>query len=168
MFPERIETERLVCRKPVTADGNPWARIMQAPEIDEAAWPAHQRTPDRIRAVAGRTIGHWDAHGFGAWTVLEGDEVVGRVGLAISLKEGTPAVEVGWWIEASRWGRGYATEIAARAVELGRDELGLATIHAWTTPANVASQRIMAKLGLEHAGNAMFAGLPHLVFTRDL
>src|SRR5687768_12440674 len=112
-FPDRVETERLVARKPVLADGPAWARIMSAPEIDEAAWPAAQRTPSRIRAAAARTIAHWDAHGFGAWSVLEAgsDAVVGRVGLGHAIKEGAGVVEVGWWIDAACWGRGYATEI---------------------------------------------------------
>ena len=57
-------------------------------------------------------------------------------------------VEIGWMLRRAVWGRGYATE-AGRAV---RDEaferLGLADIVAVHHPANVASGRVMEKLGM--------------------
>jgi RimJ/RimL family protein N-acetyltransferase len=58
------------------------------------------------------------------------------------------AIEIGWMLTPSAWGRGYATE-AARAI---RDEaferLALDSLLAGYHPENTASGRIMEKLGM--------------------
>ena len=62
----------------------------------------------------------------------------------------TPCVEAAWRLaEPYRWGKGYATEAARlRSLDFGFDALGLDEILAWTTPANMPSQRVMQRLGM--------------------
>lgn len=62
----------------------------------------------------------------------------------------TPCVEIGWRLAAPFWGRGYAPEAAAAALEHGFDTRGAGEIVSFTVPANDRSRRVMEKLGLHH------------------
>ena len=75
---------------------------------------------------------------------------IGAVGLSRVRFEApfTPAVEVAWRLHRHYWGRGYATEAARAAIDDGFARIGLHEIVALTTLRNLASQRVMEKLGM--------------------
>jgi len=56
--------------------------------------------------------------------------------------------EIGWIIHPDVQGRGLATEGAGEMLRLGFDELGLHRIVAGCDPRNVASLRVMERLGM--------------------
>lgn len=58
-------------------------------------------------------------------------------------------IEIGWMLTPSAWGQGYATEAAKAIRDEAFDRLGLDSIVAVYHPMNVASGRIMEKLGME-------------------
>ena len=62
------------------------------------------------------------------------------------------------------WGRGLATGIAQACVRIGFEQLGLRSIVAITTPANLTSQRVMTTAGLVYERDIVHAGVPHLLF----
>jgi RimJ/RimL family protein N-acetyltransferase len=49
-------------------------------------------------------------------------------------------------------------------VRIGFERLRLASLVAITTPANVRSQRVMAKAGLVYERDIVHAGVPHVLF----
>ena len=63
--------------------------------------------------------------------------------------------EIGWSIHPDVQGRGLATEGAAEMLRLGFDESGLHRIVAGSDPRNVASIRVMERLGMHR--EALFA-----------
>lgn len=72
--------------------------------------------------------------------------------------DGGPEVEVGYHLGKPWWGQGYATELAAGCVRYGFAQLGLLRIAGVTFPENVASQRVLTKVGLRHEGRGTFFG----------
>lgn len=60
--------------------------------------------------------------------------------------------ELGYAIRHDRWGKGYATEISAIMLDYGFTSLGLHRVQAACGPDNTASQRVLAKLGLQYEG----------------
>jgi RimJ/RimL family protein N-acetyltransferase len=91
---------------------------------------------------------HWDEHGFGSLGIewAESGELIGRTGPAFhSLWPHDP--EVGWGVDPAWWGRGIATEAGAAVMAWALGDLGFARVVSITTEANVASRRVMAKLG---------------------
>jgi RimJ/RimL family protein N-acetyltransferase len=60
----------------------------------------------------------------------------------------TPAVEVAWRLHRNYWGFGYATEAARAAIDDGFARIGLQEIVAITVLGNIASQRVMERLGM--------------------
>ncbi|MCP4640547.1 MAG: GNAT family N-acetyltransferase [bacterium] len=60
--------------------------------------------------------------------------------------EGSP-VEISYDIVRDCWGNGYATEAAARLIRHGFEDMDLPEIIAVVNPLNVASARVVEKLG---------------------
>jgi RimJ/RimL family protein N-acetyltransferase len=67
--------------------------------------------------------------------------------------------EFGYWLYRSFWGRGYATEAAARLVRHAFEDLGQASVHAGWFHDNPASGHVLAKLGARHNGSKMLDSL---------
>ena len=87
-----------------------------------------------------------------AITMLKEGDLCGAVGLSIA-----PAhrrAELGYWIGIPYWRRGFATEAASAAVAFGFNTLGLHRIHASHFAGNVASQRVLEKIGMRHEGRS--------------
>lgn len=146
-----IRTERLVLHRWRAEDLQPFAAMNADPAVVEFLPSALTR--DESDAMVRRVEAHFDAHGFGFWAVSTAEqEFVGLVGLAVVSFEApfTPAVEVGWRLAKSQWGKGYATEAGRAAVDYGFEQLGLEEIVSFTVPANVRSRAVMERLGMTH------------------
>ena len=75
-------------------------------------------------------------------------QLVGSCGLG---RRPSGAVEMGYWIARSHWGRGLATEACTALIEIART-LGLARLEASHFVDNPASARVLEKLGFESTG----------------
>ena len=53
--------------------------------------------------------------------------------------------EVGYFLDKSRWNKGFATEAANTSIQFGFDQCGLDHIIALVHPENVASRRVIDK-----------------------
>lgn len=60
--------------------------------------------------------------------------------------------EIAYQLRRDLWGRGFATEVAARLLEFGFEGLGLHRIFATCRPANVASWRVLEHVGMRREG----------------
>jgi RimJ/RimL family protein N-acetyltransferase len=145
-----IRTPRLLLRAWRDDDLDAFAAMSADPEVMRHLWPIEDRAASDAMAAAIR--GHFDRHGFGFWAV-EAPGVapfVGFAGLAVVAYDApfTPAVEIGWRLARPHWGKGFATEAAAAALDQGFGPLGLAEIVAFTVPANRRSERVMQRLGM--------------------
>lgn len=60
----------------------------------------------------------------------------------------TPAVEIGWRLARSAWGKGYATEAARRALRFAFEDRGLDEVVSFTSAGNLRSQAVMERIGM--------------------
>ena len=74
--------------------------------------------------------------------------LVGSCGLG---RRPSGAVEMGYWIARTDWGRGFATEACSALVEMAR-ALGLPSLEGSHFIDNPASARVLEKLGFESLG----------------
>jgi RimJ/RimL family protein N-acetyltransferase len=148
----RLQSERLLLRPWRDADLAPFAALNADAEVMRH-FPSTLSTTQSDQ-FAQRVGKHIVEHGWGLWAVevRGGSPFVGFVGLARPsfTAHFTPAVEVGWRLARTAWGRGYATEAARAAVDYGFDRLALAEIVSFTTTTNRPSRRVMEKLGMSH------------------
>jgi RimJ/RimL family protein N-acetyltransferase len=115
-----------------------------------------------------RNVRHWEMYGFGIWILRErdGTDAIGRAVLRHLPVDGVDEIEVGYAFFPRFWGRGLATEVTAACLGLARERLRLTQIVAITTPANVASQRVLIKSGLTYERDIMHDGSLWSLFRR--
>jgi [ribosomal protein S5]-alanine N-acetyltransferase len=124
------------------------------------------RSPDEVASGIAAQASHWDAHGFGYWMFFDGASgaPVARGGLSRAHVGGRHEVEVGWAVTPRRWGEGLATELGAAAVAVAFGPLALPDVVAYTLPDNLASRRVMEKLGFVYERDVMHAALAHVLY----
>lgn len=153
-----LSTSRLLLRPWRDQDLDAFAAMSADPLVMQFLLPCAGRAASD--ALAGRFRAHLAEHGFGLWAV-EAPGVspfIGIVGLAVVgfTAQFTPAVEIGWRLARAYWGQGYATEAAAAALDAGFRQFGLHEIVAFTVPANLRSQAVMRRLGMQRAEHGDF------------
>lgn len=79
------------------------------------------------------------------------------------LPEVMPAVEIGWRLDPERWGQGLATEGARALLDHGFAHMELTEILSIYEPDNIASGRVMEKLGMTFSRDTL-----HPYFARPL
>ena len=125
------------------------------------------RTDERTREFFETNVRHWDDHRFGLWVFRDMERAfVGRGGLRHAQVGGRDEVELAYALMPDFWGRGLATEMARTVLRIGFDQLGLGEIVAFAPTANLASQRVMEKVGLAFERQLVHGGLglPHVLY----
>ena len=147
-----IRTERLVLRRWLQRDREPFAAMNADPEV-MAHFPA-PLTREESDALVDRIEAGFAEHGFGLWAleVRSTGAFIGFTGLAVPSFEAafTPAVEIGWRLQRSAWGQGYATEAARAALAVAFDQTGMREVVSFTSTVNDRSQAVMRRLGMTH------------------
>ena len=161
---ESFSTPRLLAERVTAAH---WLDLRRMDE-DEQFMALLGGVRDKAGTVAylEMNVKHWTDHGFGMWMLRDAatSAMIGRAILRHLDVEGVDEVEVGYGFMPEHWGRGLATEIALECVRIGFDRLRLPSLVAVTTPANLASQRVMQKTGLVYERHILHAGVPHVLF----
>ncbi len=100
-----------------------------------------------------RLIKHYETNKFNyfATELLATGELIGFVGLAYQTYETdfTPAVDIGWRLKKSAWGKGYATEGANKCLAFAFNELNLSKVISTCTAKNKKSEHLMKKIGMK-------------------
>jgi RimJ/RimL family protein N-acetyltransferase len=141
----RLETPRLILRPPRMEDFDAWAAFLE----DEVA--TKYIGGPQPRPTAWRTFmcmcGAWSMTGVAMFSVIEkaSGQWVGRLGPWYP--DGWPEPEVGWGIARQHWGKGYASEGAAAAVDYAFDVLGWSEVIHCIDEQNLASQGVAKRLG---------------------
>lgn len=153
-----LRTPRLLLRSWRDEDLTAFAELNADPEVRR--WFPGTLTREQSDASAARLQAHIAEHGFGFWAVeVPGiAPFIGFVGLQhVSFAASfTPAVEAGWRLARAHWDKGYATEAARAALGHGFGPLGLAEIVSFAVPGNLASRRVMERVGFQRDPAADF------------
>lgn len=147
-----LETERLALRTWTPEDAHAGFAIWSDPEVMRYIGTGQPNADvEQTRAWLGRMIAHQQKHGFCFWAVVEkeSNQLIGSCGLAYQLDGGTP-IEFGYTLARTHWGRGLATEAAGACLSYIFDNLPLTEIAASVDSRNVASQRVLEKIGFRY------------------
>jgi len=100
---------------------------------------------------------HYETNGFTyyATEILETNEFIGMIGLASQkyVTDYTPAIDIGWRLKQSAWGKGYATEGAKRCLEYAFNDLGIEKVISVCVTQNFKSEKVMKKIGMTKIGS---------------
>jgi len=148
---EPIATERLVLRPFTPGDFDALFAYQSRPDVTRwLEWDA--RTEEQVRAALARKIAAVavvDEGDFLALAITKKDtgELVGDVILAFASAEHR-AGEIGYIVHPDHQGLGYSTEACREVLRIAFDDLGLHRVIGRLEPRNVASARVLEKLGM--------------------
>jgi len=93
---------------------------------------------------------HYNKYQRGRWLLCNkmNNEILGWCGL--KFHEDSKETDIGYRLFRKHWNLGYATESSHLALQYGFRRLGLDSIIARAAKANIASLKVMQKLGLDY------------------
>ncbi len=148
-----LETDRLLLRKVKLEDAQDLFEFASDPEVTRfTTWTTHQSLQDSedfLRSVldkyARQTLADWGV-------VHKADaKLIGSCGFNTWLPPHTRA-EVGYALSKQYWGRGLMTEAVQAAIDFGFRTMQLNRIQAVCNVENIASARVMEKVGMTYEG----------------
>ncbi len=162
-MPTEIQTDRLLLRQWRSTD-LPAFRAMSACDEVMKYFP-NKLSATESDALADRLSKLISSRGWGLWAVEErsSKKFIGFTGLhqAPEALPFSPALEIGWRLSKESWGKGFATEAAKAALDFAFKKLESQEIVSFTSLNNLASQRVMQRIGLENTeSNFLHPNIP--------
>lgn len=104
----------------------------------------------------------YERNGYGRWAVIEKEtnEFLGWCGLKYDGNE----TDIGFRFFEKYWNKGYATESAKACLEYGFDELNLKQIVGRAMKENLASVKVLEKIGLKFEKEMEFELHPGVLY----
>ncbi|AZI19329.1 GNAT family N-acetyltransferase [Chryseobacterium taklimakanense] len=145
-----FEKERLYLRPTSLDDADINLKLLNTEEFKKYVGDRNVNTLDESREyLKNRSLPQIEKLGYGNFTLIKRDtgEKIGSCGLFH--REGLDVVDIGFAFLPEYFGKGYGYEAASRILRAGFEEYGLQKISAITVKENVASQKLIEKLGLK-------------------
>jgi [ribosomal protein S5]-alanine N-acetyltransferase len=144
-----FETERLYLR-PTSEDDAPFIlELLNTPNWLRYIGDRNVRSvEDASKYISDRMLPQLKKLGFSNYTVIRktGNVKLGVCGLYD--REGLEGIDIGFAFLPEFEGKGYAFEAASEVKRAGIEDFGISQIRAITSKENVASQKLLEKLGL--------------------
>ncbi len=127
--------------------------VTRYPALTTACGGIHPASKAAIYAAVQHHLRMWANGEEYVWAIrLRADNsFIGHI--SIRREQGDGVWSIGFWIHPERWGQGFATEASRAIIDSGFGRLGGNKIDAAHAQWNVASQRVMQKLGLNSVGD---------------
>ncbi|HEU0029629.1 MAG TPA: GNAT family protein [Kofleriaceae bacterium] len=153
-----IETARLRLRPYAEHDVDALWPIVSRPEFPrQMSWAAHRDREETREFVRSRIAALAENEGI-SWVIEHAGKLVGTIGFD-EIRWQVRAwridrTELGYWLAPDAWNQGFMTEAASAVVRYGFDQIGLHKITVRCFEANVASRRVIEKVGFRFVGRA--------------
>ncbi len=154
-----LETERLLLRQIHKDDYSDLFLMNSDPQIMRYVGDGSTRDQQQMGKELDMLISHYvrnQAPGIWATTLKNGNSFVGASGLVHY--DNTTEVEVGYRFLKQYWNQGYATEASVGLLKYGFETLHLTKIVSSTHPDNIASRRVLEKIGMKYVDHRIQYG----------
>lgn len=132
------------------------------PKTDPPPW-------DKVKTMVLGILKHWEERGYGLWAVEPRSQrvLMGRCGL--QYLPDTDEIEVDGLLSRAVWNKGFATEAAKASLRYGFHELKLDFVVGIVHPENMASRRVLEKIGMTLSERKQYFGMDcyRYVIERD-
>lgn len=157
----RIETPRLVLRRHVAEDFEPYAAMWADPDVVRHIGGIGF-TREQVWTRFMRQAGIWHFMGFGFFAIEEKatGAFIGEAGFHELRRDLSPSIEgtleTGWAFMPDAQGKGYATEAVGAALDWATSSFAAMRATCIIEPGNAASLRVAAKLGFREFARALY------------
>lgn len=160
-----ITTARTVLRAFGVGDDTCLHEILLNPNVLRYFPPSEPPSLAKVQRLVERQQKHWEEHGFGWWVLAlrDSDRLIGWCGLNF-LPE-TDEVELKYLLAQEFWGRGFATEASRASLEHALTHTELDSLIGLVHPKNVASQRVLEKVGMSFLDRKEYFGMECLRYV---
>lgn len=159
-----VQTQRLLLREFEPADAETFYDLNLDPEVMRYTGDVAFASVEASRQFIHNYPAYRES-GFGRWSV-----VLRKTGICIGwcgLKRHPGGmVDLGYRLARAQWNRGYATEASRACLDYGFTTLKLGEIVGRTARANLASIRVLEKIGMQFWKHAPCEGISDSVFYR--
>lgn len=159
-----LETKRLLLREWESSDAPEMYLLNSDPEVIKYTGDVPFKNVEETKQLI-LNYDHYEKFKMGRLTVLlkETNEYLGWCGLKylVDMNE----VELGYRFHKKYWGNGYATEACIACLEYGFENLKLKRIIGQVLKENVASVRVLEKIGMHFEKEEIFHDAPGVVYS---
>jgi len=149
--PERIETKRLVLRKPRPDDAlaifEGWAQDKEVTRY--LTWRPHARI-EQTKGFVQSCLSAWEHQTRFPYMIMlkETEHVIGMIDPRIEVHK----VGIGYGSARAHWGKGYMTEATRGIIQWAFQQPSIYRVYATTDTENIGSQRVLEKAGMQCEG----------------
>ena len=156
----QLETQRLILREFHQEDLHQLAPILTNPKVMKFS-PTGILSVSQVQAKIDSFINSYKEFGFGKWAVIfkDSNQLIGYCGIAVEQIDKVDEREIGYRLDPEFWGRGLATEAALTTLQYGFEQLKFPYILGIVERKNVASVRVLEKLGMKYNRETVFHGV---------
>ena len=160
-----FETPRLILRQFTESDAPLILQLNSDPEIVKYVHEPVLETEDQAKNIIVNIILPQYSKNLGRWAIYSKDnnEFIGWCGLKY-----VPArdeIDLGYRLIQSAWGKGLATEAAMHTLEYGFNLLNLQLITGRAHVQNLASIRVLEKIGMQFICEGIVDNCPVKTYT---
>jgi [ribosomal protein S5]-alanine N-acetyltransferase len=163
----RIETQRLILRPFEPAHVEAAFKWFGDPVVMRYTVTGPDKSIEETRTRLTYFEDHQRAHGFSKWVMLDAASgvAIGDSGLLVLPECGW--IDLGFRLAQPHWGLGLATEAASAWACAAFDDFHIHRLGAFVHPENVASIRVLEKLGFQAERRDTVMGMDSIVFSLD-
>lgn len=160
-----IETERLIIRDLEKFDAKGIFDLDSDPEVHKYLGKNPINTIEEAQEVINFIRKQYVKNEIGRWAVIDKktNDFIGWTGLKYEqkLRKNFSYYDLGYRIRKKYWGKGIATETAIESLKYGFTKLNLSEICAAADVNNIASNKVLRKIGLKFIETFDFDGASH-------
>lgn len=166
LFYTEIRTSRLKLRPYTVADLDNLHRIFIDPQVRKYLCDDRIIPREWVAAEIENNIKSFELHGFGQWSIFlkETSELIGFCGFRF-FYDNPPELQLLYGLSPQYWGKGLATEAATAMIQYGFTEHKFEQIISATDVENIASARVMERIGMKFTQRAHKEGLDVLYYA---
>ena len=146
---EILKTERLLLRELTPDDAENLYKLNLNPNVIKYTGNSAFKDIDETREFL-ENYPDYKLNGFGRWAVIEksNNQFLGWCGLKYD--QNLDETDIGFRFFEEHWNKGFATESAKACIKYGFENLNLKTIIGRAMAENVASIKVLEKLGMNY------------------
>ncbi|MDP4087035.1 MAG: GNAT family N-acetyltransferase [Bacillota bacterium] len=152
MFPV-LETDRLILRQITESDTKDIFSILSQNEVTSYYGQESMKNMEQAKEFIRFFEGKYHENRGIRWGIERKSQkgLIGTIGLD-ALVPNHKRADVGYEIHPDHWRKGYASEAVSRVLSYGFHTLGLRRIGAVVFPENIASIKLLEKMGFQKEG----------------